>query len=85
VLYRFYDFTGTLVRVGKTGDLRARIGAYLYEDSKKPRDEQWWDTVAFILIQRYRNPDILHHAEQHAIATEHPVFNEVGRRPRQSA
>jgi hypothetical protein len=82
VLYRFYDITCRLVRVGKTRDLDARIRQYERADRKKPANERWWDSVAFGLIQRYRNPATLHRAEQYAIATEHPVFNFVGRRPR---
>lgn len=83
VLYRCYDFTGTLVYIGKSGNLRARIRTHEREDRKRPRSEQWWYSVEYMLIQRYGSPVTLHRAEQYAIATEHPVFNQVGRRPRQ--
>jgi hypothetical protein len=83
VLYRCFDFTGTLAYLGKSGNLRVRISQHERDDRDKPLSERWWYSVEYMLIQRYRSAVLLHRAEQYAIATEHPVFNIVGRRPRQ--
>lgn len=82
VLYRCFDSTNTLVYLGKTVDLGRRLRGHERDNGKMLPDEQWLPLVAYILIQRYRSKAKLNRAEMDAIATEHPIFNRVGRRPR---
>lgn len=72
VLYRCYGLDGTLMYIGKTCNLQRRITQHRSETP-------WWFAVETMLIQRYRNRNVLHQDELRAINAEQPFFNQQGK------
>lgn len=67
-LYRFWSPDGTLLYIGITNSLPARIGQH---SDQKP----WWREVAKITVQHFDSRDAVLAAEREAIRAESPKYN----------
>ena len=72
-LYRMYDAHGTLLYVGITQRRMQRF----HEHSAS---QSWWSQVARIDVEHHPDRAAVEAAERHAIQTEDPHYNVVGRR-----
>lgn len=67
-VYRFYNEFGTLLYVGMSSDIIARLGAH------KAMTE-WFDHVTDIKIENFTSKNAALKAENNAIINEKPLFN----------
>jgi hypothetical protein len=72
-LYRMYDAHGSLLYVGIT---QRRMQRFHEHSASQP----WWSQVARIDVEHHPDRASVEAAERHAIQTEDPHYNVVGRR-----
>lgn len=68
ILYRMFDVDGTLLYVGQSTNLGARLEGH---QSVRP----WMSDVATITLEHHATAADLTAAERHAVATEQPLYN----------
>lgn len=68
VLYRFYDEDGSLLYIGITLDLPARMRAHR-------GDKPWWTEVYRIEIEHFDSRPEVDRAERESILNERPKYN----------
>jgi predicted GIY-YIG superfamily endonuclease len=67
-LYRMRSADGTLLYVGITAYLLARI-------KQHAKDKRWWDEVAAIAVEHFPTRNEVEMAELEAIRSERPTYN----------
>ena len=67
-LYRYFDVSGRLLYVGKTGDVAVRGRQHI-------KRSEWMQFAVRSTIKRYDSAESVGRAERRAIKAEQPVFN----------
>jgi hypothetical protein len=71
-VYRLFDACGRLLYVGKTIDLRKRLGEHR-------REQAWWPRVRWAEVRWFSDTPVAEDEELHSIREEGPLLNEQGR------
>ena len=69
-LYRFYDASDTLLYIGITGNMPARMAQHR-------ADKSWWPEVSVIRLEQFQSRAELQSAERESIRIERPKYNKV--------
>lgn len=67
-LYRMFDAAGTLLYVGLTAHVEARM-------SQHKVGKEWWPDVANVQLEHFPSREEVARAEREAISSEKPLFN----------